>query len=97
MSASGTVMIRVVNPVPEPVNPPVVIPAPKMSSTAIGGRDVPLLALAAVPAADADLSNGVDGSSPLYSVIRTSAYGTALLNVTVTVFAPAAAALISCA
>ena len=42
---------------------------------------------------DAVASNGLIGSSPLYSAMRTSAYGTAPENVTVTVFAPAAAAV----
>ena len=66
MSASGTAMMRVVKPGPEPVDPPFVIPAPKMSSVGKLVDTFPLLAVAAVPDADAVLSNGVDVSSPLY-------------------------------
>ena len=55
------------------MKPPVVIPAPKMSSVANAVVTFPLLALVAVPDADAVLSNGLDASRPLYSVIRTSA------------------------
>src|SRR4051794_30188956 len=73
MSASGIVIRRVVKPVGDPLKPPVVIPAPKMSSVAYPVVTFPLLALGAVPAADAVLSRGLDGSRPLYSVIRTSA------------------------
>ena len=93
MSASGIVIRRVVKPVGDPLKPPVVIPAPKISSVAYPVVTFPLLALVAVPAADAVLSRGLDASRPLYSVIRTSAYGTGLLNTTVTLFVPAAADL----
>jgi hypothetical protein len=51
----------------------------------------PLLLVAVVPCAPADTSNGLAGSNPLYSAIRMSGKAAAALNVTVTVFAPAAA------
>jgi hypothetical protein len=53
---------------------------------------LPLLRAVPVPAAEAAVSSGVAGSSPLYSRMRTSGKLTVLLKVTVTVLAPAAAA-----
>jgi len=51
----------------------------------------PLLLVAVFPCAPADTSSGLTGSMPLYSAMRMSAKFAATLNVTVTVFAPAAA------
>src|SRR5215469_10039739 len=94
MSASGQVRIRLVRFTPAAENPPTVMPAPKMSSLAAVVVMAPLLAVAVLPAADCPRSKGAVGSSPLYSVMRKSIHGAAALKVTVTVFAPAAAALI---
>ena len=52
----------------------------------------PLLLDALVPCAPIDPSTGVTGSIPAYSAIRISGKAAPALNVTVTLFAPAAAA-----
>src|SRR5262245_46023448 len=93
MSRSGEVMMRLVKFDPADVNPPVVMPAAKISSLAAVVVTDPLLADAPLPEADVPTSNGFNGSRPLYSSARISTYGVAVLNVTVTVLAPAAAAL----
>ena len=54
---------------------------------------VPLFAAVPLPEAEVPTSNGLTGSRPLYSNARISIKGVAVLNVTVTVLAPAAAAL----
>jgi hypothetical protein len=54
----------------------------------------PLLLSPLSPWAEAVPSSGALGLTPLYSRIRTSGYTTAAENVTVTTFAPAAAAAI---
>jgi hypothetical protein len=94
MSRSGVVMMRLVKFVPAPENPPAVMPAPKISALGTVVVTAPLLADALVPDADVPATSGATGSRPLYSVIRRSTNGVAVLNVTVTVFVPAAAALI---
>ncbi len=69
------------------------MPAPTISSFAAVVVTVPLFADALLPEAEAPTSNGLTGSRPLYSSARMSTYGVDALKVTVTVFAPAAAAL----
>ena len=69
------------------------MPAPKISSLAVVVVTVPLSAAAVIPEAEVPTSNGLTGSRPLYSNARISIKGVAVLNVTVTVLAPAAAAL----
>jgi hypothetical protein len=51
-----------------------------------------LLVAVVVPCAPTDTSSGFAVSKPLYSAIRMSGNTAATLNVTVTVFVPAAAA-----
>ena len=80
---------RVVKPVPAPLKPPVVIPAPRSSSRGVVVVALPLLAVARCPLPTRSRRTGLARSRPLYSVIRTSAYGAGRLNVTVTVLAPA--------
>lgn len=58
-----------VKPVPAALNPPVVVPAPKINSFAAVVVAAPLLAVAALPLAPAVTSSGLFGSSPLYSNI----------------------------
>src|SRR5215472_16618143 len=94
ISASGEVIIRLVKLGPAAVNPPVVVPAPKITSWAAVVVTDPLLGVVPVPTAECTTSIGYFGSRPLYSVARMSMNGAAALKVTVTVFAPAAAALI---
>jgi hypothetical protein len=57
----------------------------------------PLFGVALVPLAETPTSSGFAVSRPLYSVARKWTNGTATLKVTVTVFAPAAAAWMSLA
>ncbi len=52
--------------------------------------DPVLSAVPEVPVPDDAPSKGLAVSAPLYSAIRTSGYGAAVLNVTVTEFEPAA-------
>jgi hypothetical protein len=85
--------IRVVNPELEPLNTPVVIPAPKSSSAADMVVMFPLVAVLLEPELDAVVSSALVGSNPLYSALRISGYGTADENCTVTVLLPAPAAL----
>jgi len=92
MSAFGTVMMRLVKLVPAAENPPVVTPAPKINSWAAVVVTDPLFGVALVPEADRPTSKGLAWSRPLYSVARMSTNGAAALNITVTVFARAAAA-----
>jgi hypothetical protein len=93
MSRSGEVIMRLVKFVPAAPKPPIVIPAPKISSRAAVVVTDPLLGDELLPDAEAVASSGFIGSRPLYSVARMSTYGVAVLKVTVTVLAPAAAAL----
>jgi hypothetical protein len=93
MSPSGVVMTRFVYPVPAAVNAVAVVPAPTNRSFVPVVAAEPLFAKAEEPDAEAEPSEGLAGSSPMYSKDRTSGNGTDLLNVTVTLFAPAAAAL----
>src|SRR6266550_7840595 len=92
MSAS-LVMMRLVKLVPAAENNPPVMPAPKISSFAPVVVTAPLFADVPLPDAEAPTSNGLAGSRPLYSSARRSTYGVDALNVTVTVFVPAAAVL----
>ena len=94
MSESGLVIIRLVKPVPAALNTPDVSPAPKINSLEYEVVTDGEAAVLALPVADAATSNGAVASSPLYSLARRSTYAAALLNVTVTVLALAAAALI---
>src|SRR5690349_9042232 len=86
-------MMRLVKLVPAAEKIPPVMPAPKISSFAPVVVTVPLFADVLLPEAEAPTSNGLTGSRPPYSSARMSTYGVAPLNVTVTVFAPAADAL----
>ena len=82
--------MRLTNPEPAELKAVAVVPAPKISSLAEVVIAVPLLAVAPLPEAAAPVSSGLVLSKPLYSRILTSGYAAALLNVTMTVFAPAA-------
>lgn len=66
--------------------------APATRSLALIVVNEPELLVVPVPTAPTEPSRELDGASPLYSRTRPSAYGTAALNATVTVFVPAAAA-----
>jgi hypothetical protein len=94
MSESGTVIIRLVYPVPALLFPVNTVLAPKSRSLALRVVAAPLSAAALLPVAVASTSNGLAGSNPLYSKMRMSGALAAGLNFTVTVFAPAAAAAI---
>ena len=85
--------MRLVKFVPAAPKPPIVMPAPKISSRAAVVVTAPLLAEVLLPDAEALASSGFVGSRPLYSMARMSTYGVAVLKVTVTVLVPAAAAL----
>jgi len=65
--------------------------APIKRSLALAVVTEPLLLVAVVPCAPIETSRGFRVSNPLYSAIRMSGKAAAPLNVTVTVFAPAAA------
>src|SRR5215470_8891236 len=86
-------MIRLLNDAPAAENSPAVVPAPKISSFAAVVVTVPLFADVLLPDAEAPTSKGLTGSRPLYSSARTSTNDVDALRVTVTVLAPAAAAL----
>src|SRR5689334_23080924 len=94
MSKSGVVMIRLVKPVPAAVKPPAVMPAPKISALETVVVTAPLFADALVPDADVPVISGATGSRPLYSVMRRSTKGVAVLKLTVTTLGPAGATLI---
>jgi hypothetical protein len=67
--------------------------APKRRSVPFVVVAVPLLLLVPLPVFAAITSTGLLKSAPTYSRIRISGNAAALENVTVTVFAPAAAAI----
>ena len=90
------VMIREVKLAPAAEKAPLVTPAPKISALAEVVGTVPLLAEVPLPLAGLPVSNGLIGSRPLYSRARTLTNGVAVLNVVVTVLAPAGAALMLC-
>lgn len=90
ISASGVVIMRVVNPLPGAVKCDPVVPAPKINSLAAVVVADPLLAAVPVPNAPTATSKGLAVSIPLYSKILTSGNVAAPLNVTVTVLLPAA-------
>jgi hypothetical protein len=65
-------MVRAVKPLVPPTNILAVIPAPNITSFATDVVRLPLLAVAPLPEADAEVSRGLTGSRPLYSATRTS-------------------------
>jgi hypothetical protein len=65
--------------------------APKIRSVAFVVVAEPVLLVALLPEFAAVTSTGLLGSAPLYSSIRMSGDAAALVKVTVTLFAPAAA------
>ncbi len=65
--------------------------APTRRSLALAVVTEPLLLVAVFPCAPTETSRGFRVSNPLYSAMRMSAKFAATLNVTVTLFAPAAA------
>src|ERR1700730_17514799 len=91
ISLSGTVMMREVNPDPAPVVVVTVRSAPKIRSFALVVVAAPLLAEVLLPVAAAVTSKGLVVAIPLYSRMRISGYAAAVVNVTVTVLAFAAA------
>ena len=92
MSPSGDVIIRLVNPFPgEAVEVPTMFAAKSRSVGLVVITD-PLLLVVLLPVLPADVSTGLFRSAPLYSTIRISGVCAATEKVTVTVFAPAAAA-----
>jgi hypothetical protein len=92
MSPSGLVISRLVKLDPAPVVTVRTVLPPTNRSVALLVDAAPLLLVAFVPVAPTTTSSGLEGSSPLYSKIRTSGLPAATLKVTVTVFAFAAAA-----
>ncbi len=92
MSASGEVSSRLVKLAPGPVVPVATMLAPKIRSAAVVVVAAPLLLDVLLPAAAAVTSTGFAVSAPLYSRMRMSGKAAAGENVTVTIFAPAAAA-----
>jgi hypothetical protein len=93
MSSSGDVSKRVVKPLPGPVVAFTTMFAPKSRSVAFVVVTDPLLLVVLLPVLAAVTSTGMFGSAPLYSKIRMSGYTAALEKVTVTLLAPAAAAV----
>jgi hypothetical protein len=91
MSPSGEVSNRRVNPDPGPVVVVATVFAPNNKSVAAVVVTDPLLLFVLVPVLAAVTSTGLLTSAPLYSRMRISGYAEALENVTVTLFAPAAA------
>jgi hypothetical protein len=81
-----------VKPAPGPLVMLVTMFAPKIRSVAFVVVAEPLLLEVLLPVFAAVTSTGLLGSAPLYSSIRISGYAAAVVNVTVTVFDPAAAA-----
>ena len=82
---------RLVNEAPGAVVQEVTRFAPTMRFVGFVVVTVPLLLVVPLPVAAATTSSGLVGAMPLYSAIRISAYGTAAVKVTVTLFAAAAA------
>src|SRR5882672_298593 len=92
MSESGVVMTLLVKLAPGAFVQPVVKLAANSNSLAPVVVSGPLSLVALFPHAAEVASRGAIGSSPAYSRTRTSTYTAATLNLTVTEFAPAAAA-----
>src|SRR5215471_18321824 len=92
MSPSGDVITRDVYPAPGPDTCAVTVFAPTSRSPAVVVVQAPLSLVRALPEAPTPPSSGLTGSSPRYSATRTSGELAVPLNVTVTVFEPAAAA-----
>ncbi len=92
MSPSA-VMPRLVYPVPAAIVLACTVFAPTRRSFGLPVTTKPLSLVAVVePCAPTAVSRGFNGSRPLYSAIRMSGCLAAVVNVTVTVFAPAPAA-----
>jgi hypothetical protein len=91
MSPSGLVIMRLVYPEPAPVLAVCTKLAPTKRSLAFVVVAAPLFAKVLFPWAAAATSNGLDGSTPLYSAIRISGDFAATVNVIVTTLALAAA------
>src|SRR5262245_31967611 len=91
MSPSGDVITRLVNEAPGPVVLFATRFAPTIRSLGLVVVAAPLLPLLPVPVASATTSTGLTGEIPLYSAMRMSGNGTDAANLTVTVFAFAAA------
>jgi hypothetical protein len=85
------VSIRWVKLLPGPVATVCTRLDPRIRSVALVVVTEPLLLLALVPELARVTSTGLLGSAPLYSRTRISGYLAALVKVTVTLFAPAAA------
>ena len=94
ISESGLVIIRLVKPVPAAENTPDVSPAPNINSLLNEVVTDPVVAVAALPDVEANLSKGFVVSKPLYSLARKSTKAAGVLKVTVTIVAFAAAATI---
>jgi hypothetical protein len=92
MSASGTVITRLVYPVPAAEVVCCTKFAPTSRSFAVPVVTEPLLLGVPLPWAAIATSTAVVGLIPVYSAIRTSGYAAATLKVTVTVLLPAVAA-----
>jgi hypothetical protein len=92
MSPSGEVITRDVYPAPAALVWAVTVLAPTSSAFAVFVVKAPLSLVVDAPAAPMAVSNGFAESIPRYSAMRTSGAEAAPLNVTVTEFAPAAAA-----
>jgi hypothetical protein len=91
MSPFGLVIVRLAYPDPAAVVVVFTLSAPTNRSFAFFVVADPLLAEVPLPCAAATTSTGDAVAMPLYSAMRISGKDTAVLNVTVTVFAFAAA------
>ena len=92
MSPSGFVITRLVYPLPAPLVNVCTRLAPISRSLAFVVVTEPLLLVAVLPCAPTATSRALTVSIPLYSAMRISGKLAAVVNVTVTLFAPAAAA-----
>ena len=91
-SPSGSVIVRLVHPDPAPRVYEVTMFAETSRSEALVVVTASVLLVELLPDRPEVTSTGFAGSIPAYSRMRTSAHVAAVLNVTVTVFAFAAAA-----
>jgi len=90
MSSSGLVSIRLVNPDPGPVVREVTVLPATNRSAAFVVVIAPEELVVPLPPAPLAISNGLDGSTPLYSRIRISGKLADPLKCTVTVLDPPA-------